>query len=278
MIGIDWGGYDYDALKLEEARSQAGIDLFISQLGGAGTPKLIPRAKQLGYITGGYYWNSALNSVQFQVDQFSKWLEATPCDIIVLDVEHWWKDWAQYWAAIQDTLPWAQVEKLPPQKIYDNAVMVYDGMKARWAGKYFLNYSAQWFVNGYSPQLATNFKTKPFWVAAYPDYGLAPYTETWQEIGAGTMHAYHVSGDQQVQDWSPTMPTGMTDWALWQYSSRIKVPGEYYAYDWNYYPGTRHEFEVLAGLVPPLPPVENTDAEKLALLWNHHPELWTLPR
>lgn len=257
VLGCDWGGYDYDALQVESIASQAGCPLFISQLGGAGTPKLLKRARAAGMITGGYYWNSALNGAQFQIDAFSRLIEADKPDIIILDVEHWWADWSQYWDAIAGRLPWADVKRLDPGKISVNAQLVCEGINTRWKGKYYLNYSAQWFVNGYSPQCAGWMKNYPFHAAAYPDYGLSPYTLTWAQIGAGQFMEKR-AGLQSITDYQPSMPTGMTEWDMWQYSSRIKVPGEYYAYDWNYFPGTLADLKRLIGMAtePTIPTPE----------------------
>lgn len=270
VICIDWGGYDYDALQVENLFNKGGVNVFISQLGGVGTPKLLKRARDVGMITGGYCWNSALNSAQFQIDQFSKWIEAENPDIIILDVEHWWADWSQYWAAIAGTLPWADVKKLPPQKISDNAMLVCEGINTRWKGKYYMNYSAQWFVNGYAPQASAWLKNYPFHVAAYPDYGVAPYSLTWDQIKAGQFMEKR-AGLQSIADYQPSMPTGMTAWTMWQYSSRIKVPGEYYAYDWNVYNGSLDDLKVLTGMKPaPAPAPVLTDKQKLDILWSKH--------
>jgi hypothetical protein len=254
MIAIDWGGYDYDNLQVENALTLGGCELFISQLGGAGTPKLLKRAKAIGYpLTGGYYWNSALKSVVTQVDECSRLIDEVDPDIIILDFEHYWAKWQQYWDAIGGLLPWAEVERMNPQKISENGRLVSDGVYQRWKGKGFLDYSAQWYVNGYCPQASLWLKEKPFHVAAYPDYGLKPYSLTWDQIKAGKFMELK-AGLQNVADYRPSMPAGMTDWDLWQYSSRIKAPGEYYAYDWNYFPGTVKEFRVKVGMDAATPP------------------------
>jgi hypothetical protein len=268
VLSVDWGGYDYDALQVENLATKANCGAFISQLGGPGTSKLLKRARDAGMITGGYYWNSALNSVQFQLDQFSQWIDADNPDIIILDVEHWWAKWDQYWAAIAGTLPWAQVEKLAPQKISDNAQAVCEGMIKRYPNKYYLNYSAQWFVNGYSPQSAFWLKKYPFHVAAYPDYGMPPYTLPWDQIAAGKFMTVR-SGLQTITDYQPSMPTGMVAWDMWQYSSRIKVPGEYYGYDWNYFPGTLDDLKEkchISTTTPP-PPITCEETETKLASW-----------
>ena len=54
ILGVDWGGYDYDALQVENLATKAEIGFFVSQAGGAGTPKLLARAKAAGLITGTY--------------------------------------------------------------------------------------------------------------------------------------------------------------------------------------------------------------------------------
>ena len=265
IYGVDWGGYDYDAMQVENLASRAGCSFFISQAGGAGTPKLIKRAKNAGMITGTYYWNSALISAQAQIDAYSFLIDQDKPDIIILDFEHYWAKWDDYWAAIAGTIPWANVTRMSAQKISDNGQSVCEGIIKRWSGKYYLNYSADWFVSGYASPSTTWLKKYPFFVAAYPDYGVSPYSLTWDQIKSGKfMHLK--SGLQNIADYRPTLPADITQWDLWQYSSRIKIPGEYYAYDWDLFNGSLDQLKAKCGLISP--PTEPTVEERLTSLEN----------
>jgi hypothetical protein len=247
ILGIDWGGYDYD-LRLAELR-QAGVEYVISQAGGAGTPRILAEARELGYATGTYWWNQALISPQAQIDQFAQYIEADNPDFLIMDYEHWWKYWSQYWDAIGGVIPWSSVERLPAAQISENGRLVAEGIAARYPDKLFLVYTAAWFTNQYAPQSATWLKNYPLHVASYPDYGVDPYNLAWEEIRAGVIKVKYQGQviEQNIHDYQPTLPIGLTDWKMWQYSSRIKIPGAYYAYDWDLFDGT---IEELGGTKP----------------------------
>jgi hypothetical protein len=273
--GIDWGGYDYK-LPLSDLQKLGDVQFVISQSGGAGTPAIIQGAKGLGMITGLYYWNSALVSVQAQIDQFSAQIDLLKPDMIILDHEHWWKSWEEYWQAIAGTIPWSQVQKLPPEKISENGRMVAEGIKLRWAGKYYMTYSSNWFIgiNGYSPSSPYWIKKYPYFPATYPDYGVPPYTLSWEDIRANKIFS-KTYGLTPLTDYKPDLTVPITSWEVWQYSSRIKIPGEAYSYDWDVFNGTLDELKIKCGLIP-APPGELTDKEKLDRLWSAHPELWPI--
>src|SRR5450759_2975382 len=97
---IDWGGYDYNVQV--EALAAHGYGLIISQATGLGTKKILARGRSAGMLTGDYWWNSALNSVQYQIDTYSKAIEdeGSP-EVLILDFEHWWKVWQEYWNAMR---------------------------------------------------------------------------------------------------------------------------------------------------------------------------------
>lgn len=147
-----------------------------------------------------------------------------------------------------------------PLKISENGRLVCEGLVQRWAGKFYWNYSAKWFVDQYTPKAVGWLKQHPFWLASYYDNGMKPYWQTWDEIALGQFQ-HSIYGAQFAKDYTPTMPTGMEDVepALIQFSSRIKAPGEYYCYDWNFTPKTEAQFREMwlpnTGTIPtPEPP------------------------
>ena len=131
VLTVDWGGYKYK-VKLKELKEQAGCEIFISQAGGEGTPDLIKEAKDLGYITGTYGWQSALQTVQSQVDWFSALIEQDKPDFFMVDFEHFWASWAEHNEWVMGQRKIADVRRIPGQKISDSGQMTCEMMHKRW--------------------------------------------------------------------------------------------------------------------------------------------------
>lgn len=255
--GNDWGGYDYDALQVENLRKLGGSDIFIIQYGGGGSEKLIRRAQADGQLTGLYAWQNALETVQGQADNFSRAIEQLNPDAIILDYEHWWKVWAEYWAAIGGKLPWDQVQKLPAEKISESGRLTAELIRQRWAGKYILVYTAKWFTSGYAPASSAWLRDYNLFVATYPDYGVKPYSCSWEQIRAGYLKALNRDGtvrDDNVASFTPDLPAGLTSWDAWQFSSRRIYPGESYAVDWIVFNMTPAQLLAKCGKGPEVEP------------------------
>jgi len=138
----------------------------------------------------------------------------------------------------------------------------------RSAGIFPIIYTAQWFL----PYLAYWLNYIEYWWARYPTalYPTATTTLTWDALKTKLASIA----------WYPAA-TGVVPGpcALWQCSAdRYILPGTTRTLDINVFNGSaqdmiaRYKFPDLQ--VPlRLRKVEKTDAEKLALLWNAHPEL-----
>jgi GH25 family lysozyme M1 (1,4-beta-N-acetylmuramidase) len=256
--GLDWGGWD-EPIDLVGFRRNVGSAFFITQV-GSGTARLVPTAKNLGYITGLYWWNSALDSATWQIDTFSKAIDKYQPDLIAVDFEHYWADWRLYNEWIAGKITRDHVPLLPPNKISDNGAAVTAGLEKRWRGKYLLVYTAKWFTDDCAPMSVSWLRNYPLWVANYPDYGCVRYKLPWEQIADGSFHIKTTNGpvEQNLKDWRPTLPAGLTNRDIWQYSSRIQPPSgspAYMGYDHNVYHGSIDSLRVKCGLqLPPVPP------------------------
>ncbi len=257
--GVDWGGYDYDALQVENMHRLGETDLFIIQWGGAGTDKLFKRARDDGQLTGLYHWQNALQTVQGQADAFSKEIERLNPDVVVVDYEHWWKVWDQYWDAIAGKIPWSKVEMMPPEKISESGRLTTELLAQRWApGKYFLVYTGAWFTTQYAPSSSLWLKNYPLFIASYPDYGIKPYPCTWDQIVSGYIKVQNrdkvTRHEDNVSNFSPGLPSGLTEWDAWQFSSRRIIPGEKYPMDWIVFNMTPEQLKAKCHKGPVVPP------------------------
>jgi hypothetical protein len=271
-LALDWGGYPY-AVKLKECRENAGAEIFISQGGGEGTPGLLKTAKELGYVTGEYFWQTALRSVQEQVDDFSRTIDVDQPEFIMVDYEHFWADWVEHneWVMGKRTI--ANVRKMPGQKISDSGELTWELLEKRWQPKLQVLYTSAPFVIEYSPQTSKWIGGTPLSVASFPDYGFTRYEVTWEYLKAHNIRQFPKGNTFSVDIGQPSLPPGANDWLLWQYSSRQIVPGEYWPYDYQITSVPIEEFKRMCGLGPVIPPIELTDGEKLARLWAAHPNL-----
>ena len=129
VLIVDWGGYDYP-VRIDDL-AKCGVKALLVQAGGAGTTKLISRAKSAGLYTGLYWWNSALVPVKSQIDTFSKSVDALKPDFIVSDFEHWWASWTEYNDYLAGKRKAADVRKLSPAKMDSYGVSFAAGLRKK---------------------------------------------------------------------------------------------------------------------------------------------------
>jgi hypothetical protein len=260
----DWGGYDYDRFQVE-ALHENGAGLLISQATGPGTKKLLARARGVGELTGKYWWNSPIRGVQEQIDSYSKAIEdeGSP-EVLVIDFEHWWRIWQQYWDAsgkVKDAqgnvMTWDKVEKFEPKVISENGRLVTEGIVKRWKGKYILDYSAPWFTYQYCPMAVEWLKDYPYFGATYPDYGVGAYDRSWDQIKNGDILVKNVNKivvPDNLENYKVALPDPRIKAEMWQYSSCMRAPGEAWPYDWGRFLGNMDQLKAKCGLGPvPLP-------------------------
>lgn len=125
-----------------------------------------------------------------------------------------------------------------------------------WA--HVVTYTGGWFV----PYLSYWPTTCQYWWARYPSVMYPAARESWSWDKLHTMLNGLV--------WPAFSAPGRV--TLWQCSGdRIILPGTVRAVDINIFNGTADELSAWFGAEAPTPAI--SDAEKLARLWNAHPEL-----
>lgn len=166
-------------------------------------------------VIGAYHWSDPTVNDITQAKMFADILNANPrIKFACVDVEQWWADWALWWKMLKNEVRPDEVPKLTTSRINDNALNVLDYITKNTNKKVFI-YTAKWFVDYYCLPMQSWISKYNLWVATYPT--VYKYPTTWQELfdtmpPAGT---------------KPYMPRGSTDWKIWQWTDRIKLPGVY---------------------------------------------------
>lgn len=185
--------------------------------------------------TGAYHWPDPGASMQPQIDCVLKAVEKYKLDFWDADVEQWWASQGEYFAAINKQIPWSAVRKLDKRVINTQYAKFCAGIAP---STELLLYSANWFIQGYCPSLSTTAAQYGGHVAEYFDYGLKTYRVTWDQFYQILNKLTHPK----------QMLPGQKTWRLWQFSSRIILPGCNYPVDLNLING---EFGTPAPEIPP---------------------------
>jgi GH25 family lysozyme M1 (1,4-beta-N-acetylmuramidase) len=276
-LGVDVSYYqqkvDWPALKA------AGVEFaFIKATSGLGKDSMFPDhaagADKAGLIVGCYHWCDPIMDDARQAANVLETIKDYPVSMIALDVEQWWGDWGLWYQSIQGKISGASVPKLSPQRISDNGHNVARYIEAKDPLKRpIIIYTAKWFMDSYSPQIAQWVTKYKLWAAQYP-YAAGAVKVAWNEFKA-----------KFLPQTKPILPKGLTEWSFWQFTGdKFQLPGVYgdkgglrtSAVDVNWFNGDLAALYDLVGKTdePPIP-VELTDTEKLRLLWKAQPELWS---
>lgn len=167
-----------------------------------------------------YHWPDPGYSMRPQIDFVLAAIQKYLLDFWDEDVEQWWKKQAQYFAALKGQLPWSAVEKLPPEVILRQYLMFSDEVSR---ATELMLYSANWFVQTYCPTLTKKTTNLTSHIAEYFDYGNKYYRLTWEQF------ENLLNFLQKPKQMLP----GQTTWRMWQFSSRIILPGCDYPVDLN---------------------------------------------
>jgi len=205
-------------------------------------------ARQAGYQRLGlYFWHDPTLSVERNVSKVLDYLSRIKVEFVVIDVEHWWASWSEWWLAQRGQLSWSQVRQIPGQLISDHAEKLCQQVEGL-IDLPLLVYSARWFIHDYAPQINT-------WLDRYPyinaDYSYVPgrgQTLDWDQIN-------------QIADsvgYSHYLPAGVKRETIRQFSDKIYLKETGDNYDLNVYFGSLDEFDSLIklGEVKPAPQEE----------------------
>jgi hypothetical protein len=190
-------------------------------------------SREAGMDIALYGWGDPINyaRVQQQADAMRRMIDTLSVGNGVVcrvfsDKEQWWSSWAKYNLALALKIPWTDVPVLSLYRVLD----FYADLSRRIGFDRQDDYSAYWFWNRYRT-------IPPFnWVASYFDYGKKPYPLTWEAFAL-----------QLRSLTKPTLPPNQTLYKLWQFSSRISLPGNA-RLDLNLFNGTEEEYRAYFGL------------------------------
>jgi len=249
QASIDWqtlkvAGVEFAVVKASQG-SYRQDPLFGSHIKGAA---------KAGMICAAYHWLDPGCPVDAQISNLKQGLRGLPFAFIALDVEQYWCDWQE----------WQQGSisgRYSGEQISRSAQGCAAAMESAF-GKPVVVYTRASFVRDYAPQMSAWLPAYPLWLAYYP-YKSGKVRLTWEKM----LREYAPAIP------APAIPPGCSDWRLWQFSGdKFILPGAQTALDLNFFNGSLQDMQVWLG--QPITPHQPSDKEKLAALWQAHPELW----
>jgi hypothetical protein len=279
----DWGSYvrwDGKVIIPFKRLLELGLcDVFITK-GGQSGPGLSTKANLAAAraekvpVTGCFYWGDPCNAVEFDVAMIDGLIIQEDPDIVILDFEQWWSDWAKYEAACSGLIGWGDVPHFSPFVLSEHYRKVAEQIQADNPSKKVLIYTSKPFVNSWADPMSTWLnKFDGGFVASWPDYGRSIYYLDWPDIQS-----------YPAEDEVPDLPPPWTTWKLWQTSSRIR-PQQYqfdfesgfdHNYDWGLFNGSLAELLAWLGKPAPEPePYPNPIPEPAPIAaWQQQIDAW----
>ena len=181
-------------------------------------------AREAGLDVQLYFWHDPIQTSKTQIDWFMPDIEEHKPSAIWLDCEQSWANWTQFWANLRGEITSAQMLRVPPKAISDNALAVMQGLK-KYTNIPIGIYTGQWFVNGYALPMAAWLDQYPLWLASYFDSNTVSYPATWDFINTTPPATFNPILSKRT--WIPKT------YQILQYSSRMIAPGQTSPYDWD---------------------------------------------
>lgn len=211
-------------------------------------------ARKAGMVTGLFHWVDPTLPAGAQVEHFLKTCQGLDFDFAALDVEQHWQSW-QEWARNQI------VQRVAPERISSAAHEA--ALKVRAAtDKRVVIYTRPSFVQEYALPMQNWLPEWPLWLAYYP-YPAGRVWTTWEKLVSH--HLPRIPG--------PKLTAGCSNWHFWQFSGdKFVLPGAVSPLDLNFFNGSEPDLRAWIqerGKAQ----VEISDSDKLARLWQAHPEL-----
>ena len=262
IYGQDWGAYLTATGLLEipfGPLHEVGLcDFFVckgdQEAPGLSSTTNIKVARAAGVeVVGAYYWHYPTWSAQYGIDEYSKAIDREKPDFIALDME------AGYGKS--------------SLAISENAKFLCAGMHANFPDKPMFIYTSQNYINNTTPDSNSWIGNYGRWIASWPDWGV-PHSDPERLLLPEKIKAC------AFPTFNPYMPTAWKGkaWQLWQYGTWQIPEGYgypyYHQYDWDAFNGTLADLKKLCGMVVEPPGPEPTETEKVAILWQNHPEFW----
>ena len=187
-------------------------------------------ANKAGLIVGLYHWCDPIISASRQADYFLKAISGLTYNMVSLDVEQYWADWAE-WSKHNITKVFSS------NQISENGRQVVAAVKTAIKTPAMI-YTSSWFINEYAPTAVNWLKDNPLWLAEYP-YKTGRLSATWESFKT----------DNKPKISAPSLPKGITQWTFWQFTGdKFVLPGATSALDVNYYNGNLDDLKKMLGI------------------------------
>jgi len=204
--------------------------------------------KEADVKVGLYHWVDPTQDAAGQAQYFLDKIAKHSPDCIAFDVEQWWASWPKYWDYVNGKIPSTQVPRLNSQQLVDSCATVAEIVEATCGLPHdrLMVYTGRWFTNIY-PELAEVMSKYRSWPAHYKGNFEVNKRYTWDEFFAA------------VPSGAPSLPHGVSEWTLWQFTSYPILPPVSFRLDCNVYNGDIDDFNAWLGEVEPPPPLPSDD-------------------
>lgn len=250
--GIDFS--DWEDLPDLPLYKQMGMSFaIIKGTMGYGTSakvyKFYDASRKAGLWSGIYHWVDPTAPWKDQLNRYVRLCKELQPDFICADNEQWWKDWNLWYQYLFRKIPGSAVPRLDSLTISRWGSNIMAGAQQALGKILNLNYTANWFIGGYSPDMYG-------WIDRYPLF-LAEYTHRDRRFFATWDQFYSVLDAIP----GPTKPRGASTWAIRQWTSSWRLPNAKQDMDLDVFNGTPVEFEssVATGELHDQPPPPCTD-------------------
>ena len=158
----------------------AGVQLAIIKADGM-FREHAQRCIDAGLPVCAYHWEDVTWSSSGQVKQTLDIVEGMDIVGVMLDWEHWWSSWGDWWQAIYKNIAWNAVRVASPSSISSHAEETVRLLKE--AGIYVFGYSSKNFIDTYVAPYSSNWINELDWVMAHYRYQPASAVDiSWEEL------------------------------------------------------------------------------------------------
>ena len=245
--------WDVQAKVLDGVIIRLGFGLSIDNMANAH----IEQAKRLGIPYVGYWWADPTRQIPDILQVISRAVDIFQPAGLYLDAEQYWRDWGAY---MRQDLVAAYATRFTPSQLNIFYSNFYNQTKS--ALKIPVgNYSADWFVNKYAPDMAKWIYTSPhYWEARYARYYNQSY---WSTVTK--RFPLEISEIPKIADMLPIVRGGAR-----QFESYVEIKGlslwHGWHQDWNRF--TDESFYTMfgqPGTQPPTPPEPEPDPDPVGI-------------
>jgi GH25 family lysozyme M1 (1,4-beta-N-acetylmuramidase) len=271
IIGIDISRYEPDPDYQIWKDGQVEFAIAKSSQGDYKTDNLLfahaEGCRKAGITFGVYHYADPITNAERQANYIIKLVQQIPdCRLIALDLEQWWSDWSEWSLAVKGKMPWAEMSRLSPTHISNNAAAVMYMLEQAFPKMRLVIYTRQSYINDYAKPCLKWIGKYPLWLARYP-YAPVVIKTDWQDFAAN----WTPKGDIKWEDY---WPAALRKWAIWQFTGeKFILPGcpenRRVKMDVNFFNGSRENFDkwLEKADVDPTPDAGMDEPENVFIPW-----------